>query len=158
MGPRSARRGHSRRGAVFDAQACSQALKIECGKVTLNITRAKALAAGRSLRVGGFAAIDLETATRWRGIASMKPKAVQSAARRTSRVDDDLFNHERNFAPAACVVQHADVLEAVEGLDDLSRVSDDEGASRLLAHTSSVRHLCRVLVDAHTRLLPAEIR
>jgi hypothetical protein len=28
----------------------------------------------------------------------------------------------------------------------------------LLAHTSRVRHLCRVLVDAHTRLLPAEIR
>ena len=64
-----------------------------------------------------------------------------TAAARTSDVVDDLLDHELHVRPAALVVQDADVFQAHEGLEDLARVREDEGASCLLAHTSSLKHL-----------------
>jgi len=51
------------------------------------------------------------------------------AAARTSRLLDDLLDHELDVAASARVVQDPDVFEAHQGLDDLARVREDEGAS-----------------------------
>ena len=48
---------------------------------------------------------------------------------------------------ATPIVKEADLFQADECLEDLTRVSDDEGASSLLAHTSSLKCLRRVLGD-----------
>jgi hypothetical protein len=58
-----------------------------------------------------------------------------------------LFDHELDLRPAALVVQHPDVFETDEGHEDLTRVNEDEGASCLEAHTSSLEHLCSIPED-----------
>ena len=62
-----------------------------------------------------------------------------------------LFDHELDIGTASFVVQAADVLQSDEGLDDLTRVGDDEGRSRFLAHTSSLKRLRHFLVDPRRR-------
>ena len=62
-------------------------------------------------------------------------------ARRAADLGEDLFNDEREVGTAALVGENANVLQSHQGLDDLTRVGDDEGASGLLDHTSSLRHL-----------------
>ncbi len=54
---------------------------------------------------------------------------------------EDLLDDQRDVGTAALVGEDEDVLQASQGLDDLTRVGDDEGASGLLDHTSSLRHL-----------------
>ena len=51
------------------------------------------------------------------------------AADRTSHVADDLLDHELDIGTATFVVQDADVFQAHQRLEDLTRVGDDEGAS-----------------------------
>jgi hypothetical protein len=53
---------------------------------------------------------------------------------RTRRALGHLLDNQLEDWPAAMVVQDPDVFEADQGLDDLSRVDEDEGASCFLAH------------------------
>jgi hypothetical protein len=77
-----------------------------------------------------------------------------AAAGRTSGVRDDLFDHELDVSTVSFVTQDADVLQPHEGLEDLSRVGSDEGASRFLAHTSSLKRLRRDLSDPRSGYSP----
>ncbi len=62
------------------------------------------------------------------------------AARRTSNDVEHLFDHELDVGTSAVVREDADVFEAHQGTDDLARVGDDEGASGMLAHTTTLEH------------------
>jgi len=75
-------------------------------------------------------------------------------AARTAHVRDDLLDHELDVTTAAFVREDADVLQTNEGLEDLTRVDEDEGASVLLAHTSSLKRLRPILGDPGTRGSP----
>jgi hypothetical protein len=56
----------------------------------------------------------------------------------TRRAKDDLIehllDHQLDVRPSALVLEHHDIFEADEGLEDLTRVNEDEGASCFLAH------------------------
>ena len=71
----------------------------------------------------------------------------RAATARTSLVGDHLLDDELNVRTSTFVVKDADVLQAHQGLEDLTRVGKDEGASVLLAHTSSLKRLRHFLVD-----------
>jgi hypothetical protein len=49
-----------------------------------------------------------------------------------------------SVSAAALVVQDPDVFEPHQGLDDVARVREDEGASCFLSHISSLEHLCSI--------------
>ena len=78
----------------------------------------------------------------------------RTATGRTSHVAHYLLDHELDVSCTASIVKDANVLQTHQGLEDLTRVGDDEGASALLAHTSSLRHLRHLLVDLRTRKPP----
>lgn len=48
---------------------------------------------------------------------------------------DDLFDHQIDVATVALVLDDPDVFQAHQGLEDLVRVSEDEGALCFLGHT-----------------------
>jgi hypothetical protein len=71
---------------------------------------------------------------------------------------NDLFDHQLDVGSPALEAHDRDVFEAHQGLEDLTRVEQDEGASWLLAHTTSLKRLRLFLGDPRHQGLPAEIR
>lgn len=69
-----------------------------------------------------------------------------------------LFDHELDVGSAALIREDAHVFETHQGGEDLTRVDEDEGASWLLAHTTSLKRLRLILGDPGHQGLPAEIR
>ena len=69
-----------------------------------------------------------------------------------------LFHHQLDVGTPAFVAQDPDVFEAHQCGEDLTRVDEDEGASWLLAHTTSLKRLRLMLGDLRRRWLPARIR
>ena len=59
----------------------------------------------------------------------------------------NLLDHEFDLAPEAGELEDSDSLQAHQSPQDLIRVGDDVGASCLVSHNSSVKHLRRVLGD-----------
>jgi len=53
----------------------------------------------------------------------------ESTTAGTSHLVYDLLDHQLDVGAATAVVKDADVFQADERLEDLTRVSDDEGAS-----------------------------
>ena len=78
--------------------------------------------------------------------------------RRTTQVAGHLLDHQLDVGTAALVGQDDDVFETHQGGEDLTRVDEDEGASWLLAHTTSLKRLRLILGDPRHQGLPAEIR
>ena len=70
-----------------------------------------------------------------------------SAQRRTTDRPRDLLDHQLDVGAPAFVVEDPDVFEAHQSAEDLTRVDDDEGASWLLAHTTSLKRLRLFLGD-----------
>jgi len=68
-------------------------------------------------------------------------------AHRTAHVAWGLFDQQLDVGPMALVGQDLDVFQTHQGLEDLSRVVEDEGASCFLAHTSSLKRLRLFLGD-----------
>ncbi len=68
-------------------------------------------------------------------------------ARRAAHVADDLFDHQLHIGTAALELHDLDVFETHQGPEDLSMVDEDEGASCLEAHTSSLKRLRLILGD-----------
>ena len=66
---------------------------------------------------------------------------------RTSHLTRHLFDHQLDVGAASLVVQDHHVFEAHQGREDLARVAKNEGASWLLGHTSSLKHLRRARGD-----------
>ncbi len=64
-------------------------------------------------------------------------------ARAAHRLADQVLECQCEVGPAAFVVQDHHVFEPDEGSEDLTRLAKNEGASWLLGHTSSLRHLSR---------------
>lgn len=58
----------------------------------------------------------------------------------------DLLDHEVHLTLTAPVVDNPDIFKTHQGLQNLVRLSKDEGGSGLLAHTASLRHLRSFLV------------
>src|ERR1700722_19508425 len=71
---------------------------------------------------------------------------------------NDLFDHQLDVGSPAFQAHDRDVFETHQGLEDLTRVEQDEGASWLLAHTTSLKRLRLFLGDPAHQGLPAEIR
>jgi hypothetical protein len=71
-------------------------------------------------------------------------------------VDDpwDLLDHQLDVRPSSFVMENRNVLQANQGLEDLGRVGDNEGASCFLDHTSSLKHLRLILGDLERRGSP----
>ena len=69
-----------------------------------------------------------------------------------------LLDHELDVGAAALIREDAHVFETHQGGEDLTRVDEDEGASWLLAHTTSLKRLRLILGDPRHQGLPAEIR
>ena len=65
-----------------------------------------------------------------------------------------LLDHQLDVGTAALVAQDLHVFEAHQGLEDLTRVDKDEGASCFLAHTSSLKRLRLILGDLRTSSSP----
>lgn len=82
----------------------------------------------------------------------------QHPAGRIADLAHQLLDGQRDVGTSAFEVQNLDVFEAHEGSEDLGRVSDDVGASALLAHTSSLKHLRRVRGDPGHGRDPTRIR
>lgn len=66
---------------------------------------------------------------------------------RTSGINNDLFDDELDIAPASHVGKDADVLQTYKRGQDFTSVSDDEGASLFVGHTSSLKCLRRLRGD-----------
>ena len=66
--------------------------------------------------------------------------------------------HELDVGTSTYVGQDTDVFETHQRSEDLVRVDKDGGASRMLAHTTTLEHLRLIQGDLRTRRLPAEIR
>jgi hypothetical protein len=64
-----------------------------------------------------------------------------ATAARTPRIRHHRLDHQIHLRPTPLVIQNADVLQPDQRLDNLARLGHDEGASNLLAHTSSLRRL-----------------
>ena len=75
------------------------------------------------------------------GLVARSRRPLSSPSRITDRFEDELVELREELLDGG--------LD--ERLDDLTRVVKDEGASRFLAHTSSLRHLRHLLVDLRTR-------
>jgi hypothetical protein len=71
---------------------------------------------------------------------------------------NDLFDHQLDVGSFALEAHDRDVFETHQGGEDLTRVQQDEGASWLLAHTTSLKRLRLILGDPAHQGLPAEIR
>ncbi len=69
---------------------------------------------------------------------------LRPGRRRAGTDSEDLLDRELDVGPPALVGEDLDVFQTHQGLDDLTRVVKDEGASCFLAHTSSLKHLRRV--------------
>lgn len=67
----------------------------------------------------------------------------QGPALGTAHVANHLFDEQFTLGSVTREVHDPDVFEPHQGCDDLTRVCDDEGALRLLAHTTSLKHLRR---------------
>ena len=67
---------------------------------------------------------------------------------------DHLLDHQLDVGSTASVVQDPDIFETHQGLENLARVAEDEGASCLLAHTSSLKHLRSILGDTEAASSP----
>jgi hypothetical protein len=80
------------------------------------------------------------------------------AAGRAGEHPYDLLDHQVDVGAAALVLKDQDVLQADQSLEDLSRVADNEGASRFLAHTSSLKRLRAAFRDPQLQADPAGIR
>jgi len=78
--------------------------------------------------------------------------------RRTTQVAGHLLDHQLDVGTAALVGQDDDVFETHQGGEDLTRVDEDEGASWLLAHTTSLKRLRLILEDPQRGQVPARIR
>jgi hypothetical protein len=63
------------------------------------------------------------------------------------RVLDQLFDGQLDVGSESLVVEDHHVFEANEGLEYLAMVAKNEGASWLLGHTSSLKHLRRAQAD-----------
>jgi len=66
------------------------------------------------------------------------------------RAKDDaryLFDHQLDVGTTALVAHDAHVFETHQGVEDLTRVDQDGGASCFLAHTSSLKRLRLILGD-----------
>jgi hypothetical protein len=74
------------------------------------------------------------------------------------RIPDQLLDGQLDVGSASLVVQDHHVFEADEGLEYLAMVAKNEGASWLLGHTSSLKHLRRVPGDPGQGRDPARIR
>src|ERR1700733_7639679 len=70
----------------------------------------------------------------------------------------DLLDHQLDVGTSTHVREDADVFETHQRSEDLVRVNKDGGASRMLAHTTTLEHLRLIQGDLRTRRLPAEIR
>jgi hypothetical protein len=68
-----------------------------------------------------------------------------SMARRAQDDAGHLPDHQLDVGPAALVSHDLDVFETHQGLEDLTRVNEDEGASCFLGHTSSLKRLRLIL-------------
>ena len=75
-------------------------------------------------------------------------------ARRATDIARYLLDHQFDVGTAALVAHDPDVFETHQGLEDLSRVDKDEGASCFLAHTSSLKRLRLILGDLRTSSSP----
>jgi hypothetical protein len=73
---------------------------------------------------------------------------------RAAHVAEHLFDHQLDVGPETFVLEDRDVLEAHQGLEDLTRVDEDEGASCFLAHASSLKRLRLILGDLGGRGSP----
>ena len=62
-------------------------------------------------------------------------------------IANDLLDHQLDVGSPALEAHDHDVFEAHQGLEDLTRVEQGEGASWLLAHTSSLKRLRLFLGD-----------
>ena len=62
-------------------------------------------------------------------------------AGRTADVAGHLLDHQLDVGTSTHVGQDADVFETYQGGEDLIRVDKDGGASRMLAHTTTLEHL-----------------
>ena len=65
-----------------------------------------------------------------------------------------LFDHQLDVGTTALVAHDAHIFETHQGVEDLSRVDKDEGASCFLAHTSSLKRLRLILGDLRTSNSP----
>ena len=74
------------------------------------------------------------------------------------RIPDELFDGQLDVGSTSLVVQDHHVFKADKSLEDLAMVAKNEGASRLLGHTSSLKHLRRARGDPGQRRDPARIR
>ena len=68
-------------------------------------------------------------------------------AGRTSDLLEHLLDQELDAGSPSLIGEDPHVFEAHQGPDDLARVSDDEGASWELAHTTTLEHLRQFRVD-----------
>jgi hypothetical protein len=73
----------------------------------------------------------------------MRPAATTRATKDVGHLLDQQFN----LGTGPFVVKDLDVFQAHQGLDDLIRLGQDEGASCFLAHTSSLKRLRPTLGD-----------
>src|SRR5580704_9803962 len=71
-------------------------------------------------------------------------------------IPDQLFDRQLDVGSASLVVQDHHVFEADEGLEYLAMVAKNEGASWLLGHTSSLKHLRRARGDPGQGQTPPE--
>ena len=60
---------------------------------------------------------------------------------RTSNLANHLLDQELDAGSPSLIGEDPHVFEAHQGPDDLARVSDDEGVSGKLAHTTTLEHL-----------------
>ena len=77
-------------------------------------------------------------------------------ALRTADLAQDLLDHQLHVGTVTRIAQDPDVFEAHQGLDDFTRVDNDEGASWFLAHTKIVERLRLFLGDPRTGGTPPE--
>ena len=75
-------------------------------------------------------------------------------------VDDPglLLDHQRHVRTTTLIGDDANVLQAHQGMEDLTRVGKDEGASSLLAHTTMLKRLRLCLEDPQKKRDPANFR
>ena len=133
-----------------------------------DVTIVVACHVGRALRRGGAGAqrrrMDGREPDRWRGrlggrgarrVGPVTPAQLRSARHGDA---DQLLDRQFDVGPTAFVVEDDHVFEAHEGSEYLAMVAKNEGASWLLGHTSSLKHLRRARGDPGQDALPARIR
>ena len=68
-------------------------------------------------------------------------RGPRPGADRTADVIGHQLDHQLDIGAHPLVVHDADVPQADQGLEDLTRLANNEGASCFLGHTSSLKHL-----------------